>query len=107
MRGGLSEGRALCRFAVNPDVASALLDDSINDRKAEAGSFARGLRCKEGFEQVSTRVFVSARASMGDGYHDIRTGRGHVVRSGVVLIEIYIGGGDGEFAALGHGIAGV
>ena len=52
-------------------------------------------------------IRVHAHAGVADGQHDIVAGFTGGMEAGVVVVELDVGGLDGQFAAVGHGIAGV
>src|SRR2546430_16070418 len=83
---------------------SALLNTSVDGREAKASAF-RSLRCKEGLEDVSLCLGVHASAGIADGKHHVFTGFKRGMQAGVAFVEDNICSLDGEFAAVGHGIA--
>src|SRR5256885_1284078 len=66
------ERRAFARFAVQPDVATALLDDAIDGRETEPGAAADRLGRKERLEDPRLRVLIHPSAGVGDGQHHVR-----------------------------------
>ena len=64
------ERRALVRLRVHPDVAAALLDESVYRGQPEPGPLAWCFRCVERFEQVTAHLFGHARACVRDGQLD-------------------------------------
>ena len=62
---------------------------------------------KKGSKMPRPRLLVHAAARVRDRELDVGPGlHGHVARR-VLLVELDVGGLDGELASLGHGVAGV
>ncbi len=94
---GDGEGGPAAGLAVDVDFAAALHDDAFDHGEAEAGAFAGGLGGEEGFEDALPDVFGHADAGIGYGQGDAGG------------FEAGFAGrrGDGEEAAVGHGVLGV
>src|SRR5664280_1865088 len=97
------ERGACARLAVDPDVATALFDDAIHSRKAEARAIAFGR--EEGLENPSPRLLIHTMAHVSDHKLDVGSGLCRHVVCRVLLVDLDVGGLDGELAALGHGVA--
>ena len=102
-----AEGGAAAGLAGHLDVAVALGDDAVHRREAEAGALARLLGGEERLEGARPRRLVHAAAGVGDLEHEVVAGGGGDEDAAVVLVQLDVGGPDGERAALGHGVAGV
>jgi len=92
-------------FAVNPDVAFALLDHAVHGREAEARAFARFLRGEKWLEDSRLRRRVHSNARIADGKHDVRPRLNHGVPLRVGFIELDVCRFDGEAPAGRHGVA--
>src|SRR6185369_6504459 len=64
------EGCSAAGLAVNPNVASALLDDAVDRRKAKTRSF-RALGSKERLEDAGLGFGVHADTRVADGDHHV------------------------------------
>ena len=100
------ERRSPAGFAVHPDVAAALLDDAVNGGEAEAGALD-SLGGEKRLEDMGLSFGIHAHAGVADGQHHVLARLRWGVQAGIAFVERDIGGLDGEFAALRHGIAGV
>src|SRR5689334_1299121 len=67
------ETRAMTHFAVRPNIAARLLDDSINGGESKAGPFARRLGGEEGFEDPSFGFVVESDSAVANSYDNIVT----------------------------------
>ncbi len=100
------ERGAFAGFAVQPDVAFALLDDAVHRGQSEPGAL-QSLGGVEGLEDVGLGIGVHAHAGVADGEHDVVAGLHRGMEAGVVGVEGDVGGLDGQLPAVRHGIAGV
>src|SRR6185437_8043717 len=98
------KGAALARLAIDPDEASALLDDAVDGGKSQAGALWP-LGGKEGLEDVRLRVRIHAAAGIGDGEHYVVARRHRGALLGVALFQGEVGGLQNDLSALGHGVA--
>src|SRR5712671_6784740 len=101
------EGAAVAGFALNKDIASALLDDAVDGGQAEAGSFAFFFGSKEGLEDAGLGVAVHAFAGVADGNHDVGAVFDESIFRAVGLVEGHAGSANADFAAVGHGVFGI
>src|SRR5579872_7204139 len=92
------ERRAFSSFAVHPDVPSALLDNSIDRRKAEAGAFV-ALSCEERFEDMVLRLHIHAHACVADGEHYVLARGDGGMQARIVVIQGRVRRFDGESSA--------
>ncbi len=97
----------MIRLAINRDVSSALLHDSVNGRQAKAGSFAFLFGRKEGFEDSSPHQFVDAGAGVADRQHDVGTGINTDVGARIFPVQLGVHSLDRQFATVRHRIPGV
>src|SRR5438309_12124912 len=91
-------------ISLDPDVSSALLDDSINGDEPDTGTL-RALRGEEWLENVRLGFGVHAGAGVVDREHVVLAGLHRIVETRVVFVESGISGLDCEFSALRHGVA--
>ncbi len=101
------EGRAFANLAVNADVTAGLLDDGLAGRQAQTGAFALGLGREKCLKQMRFDFLGHAGSRVTDAEHHVVAGNGAGVCARVVFIQRDIVGGDGQLAAVGHGIAGI
>src|SRR5579872_3780959 len=65
------ECRPATRFAVDPDVTSALFDDSIHRRQTKTGALSQFFGCKEWLKDTSNRSLVHAASVVADRQQDV------------------------------------
>ncbi len=99
--------RAQPDLAVDLDVAARLLDEAVDLGQAKPGAVADLLGREERLEGARDRLPAHADAAVGDCGHDILAGHDLGLGGGVDVIEIGVGGLDGQPPAGGHGVAGV
>ena len=91
------------------DVAGVLFDDPEASRQTQARACARGFGGKKGVKQVRFDFFTHPGAGVRNDQHDVVTrthfGDGEIFQ--VVFVQCGVDSRDGQFAAGGHGIAGV
>ena len=101
-----AKGCAASRFALREDVASALLDDSVDRRKPQAGAFAFFLGGEEWFENARLGFSVHACAGIGNRKQDVGAGlnqRMFAARG----IRVCFAGLNQNSAAIGHRVFGI
>ena len=100
------EGRSLPNFAINPDVAAALLDNAIDHGEAQTRALALLLGGKKGLENARSGFFIHASR-----YRSPPAARmvpaGPPGACGIFGIQFHITGFNGKFAPLRHGIPGI
>jgi hypothetical protein len=101
------EGGAVTGLAVDHDPAAGLLDDAEHGRQAEAGALTDRLGGEERLEDPGPGRRLHADAGVADRQHHVPAGAGAELGGGVGLVELDVGGLDGQPAAVGHGVAGV
>ena len=89
------------------DHTTALLDDTVRRRQAEPGSLADLLGREIRFAESRARAVVHAAARVSHRQPHVWPGLdlGVLIRAG--LIALGVGGFDGQFSAIRHGIAGI
>src|SRR5579863_5038196 len=87
---------ATAGFAISHDVAIILFDDAVDHGKAQAGAFSYFLGGEEGLKNMGEDVRIHAYARVTDGKHDERARLGAQVLADVGVIEISVGGFNGE-----------
>ena len=97
------DGGAVAELALDGDGAARLLGEAAHHGEAEAGALADALGGEERLGGVREGLRVHARAGVGDGEADIAAGR-QVGRRLVTVLRV---GGDGQPAAIGHGVPGI
>ena len=101
------DGGAVAWFGVDPDVAAGLGDDAVDSGQAQAGSLALGLGGVERLAGAGDDLGRHPGAGVADGHGDVAAGRQVVPEGGVGLVDLGVGGLDGQGPAAGHGVAGV
>ena len=91
--GRKAKASALARFALDFDVAAVLADDSVADRKPQAGTLARAFSGEERIENARQILGSDARARIGAPSARTRLSSR--------------GAADGQRAARFHRVAGV
>ena len=81
-------------FAINVDVAAALLDDAVHHRQPQARSLADAFGGEEGLKDARLHFRRHAAAGIADGHHDEPPRSGLRVRLRVGLVEFDIAGFD-------------
>ncbi len=94
------KARAEAESAIDPDVAAALLDDSVDGGEAEASSLSDFLGGEEWLEDVRESLLGHAGAGVGHRKHDVATGLRARMFAAVVLVELAIRSFDLELAAV-------
>ena len=102
-----AEGRALGRFAGDPDEPVELLDDAVDGGESEPGPAPHFLRGEERFEDVRAHVGRHAGAGVAHLERHVVARRHRKVSRRERRVRVEVAGDDAEFAAVGHGIAGV
>src|SRR5262249_31287360 len=100
------ENGAGAEFAVDTNVAAALIDDAADDSEAQSGTQARGFGSEEGFVKVGQGVSGHARAGVAHAEDDVVAGR-KLPRIGGVMGDGGIGGFENQGAAARPGVSGV
>ncbi len=75
--------------------------------RPEAGAFADLFRRVERFEDLMKLAFGNAGAAVRDLDHDVVPLKDHRPVTVKILVEMDVPGADSDFAAAGHGVAGV
>src|SRR5512141_2408502 len=88
------ERGAPAALALAPQVASALLDDPVGRREAEARPLAPLLRREEGLEEARLDLVGNSDARVADGDADVGAGLGRHVAAGEPLVQVGGGGLD-------------
>ena len=101
------EGGAAAHGALHGDPALVLCDDAIDGGQPKAGALARGLGGEERLEDSAQVLRRDAGPGVGDGEMGAVAGGGPGVLNGVGLVDQGDIDGELEFAASGHGVAGV
>jgi len=70
-------------------------------------AFALLLRREKRLEDMLLDALIHPHAGIVDGYHDILAGNHVRMVARILRVQIDVGGFEGEFASLWHGIAGV
>ena len=99
------ERRSVPRLAVDPDRASALLDDAVRGREAQPGSLAAFLGGEERLEEPGLEGRVHADAGVRDREHDVGPGMDRGVAAGELLVERHVAGLEREAPSARHGVA--
>ena len=86
-------------------MAAGLLDEAVDLRQAEPRAVADILGRVERLEGMGLNLLGHARAGVGDGDHDVLARHDLGLCRGIGLVEIGVGGLDGELAAVRHGVA--
>src|SRR5438067_7395420 len=84
------KGRSASRFALDPNVAAALLHDAVHSRQAQAGSLG-AFGGEKGFENVRLGFRVHTEACVADGEHHVFPRPDSAIESCVVVIQSDIG----------------
>src|ERR1700733_14976910 len=100
---GAERGTALW-LTVDENVGAALLHDAVNRGQTKACAFGT-FRGEERFEDARLGVTIHADASVTDGEHDVVAWKHGLVRAREILVDADIGGLDGKFSSLRHGVA--
>ena len=95
---------SLAGLAVDPDVASALLDDAVDRGKAESRAL-RSFGAEKRFEDAALGLGIHSHAGVADGQHHVLAGFRRGVKTGITLVQRDIGGLNRELAAARHGVA--
>src|SRR5579864_8370306 len=82
------ERRAVSRFAVNPDMAAALPDDSIDRRKAQTCALPELLGGEERFEDAGLSLRVHANPCVSNRQEDVGPGQLGRMAAGVVFVQV-------------------
>ena len=82
-----------------------MLDYSVDDGQAQAGSFARFLGGEKGLKNVGLNLAAHSNTGITDGEDHILARRDLGMASGKNFLKFDVSGLDGQPAALGHGIA--
>src|SRR4029078_1447141 len=98
------ERRSESGLAVHPDVALALLDDSICRREAQPCALPGFLRCIERLEQPALCFATHALPGIGHSEHHVTPFFHRLIVKHSVL-ELHVGGGDRQLTAVRHGIS--
>ena len=99
--------RAVTELAVDLQVSADLLHKAEDHAEAEAGALPRCLVVKNG-SKARAIVWRHAGAGIGDGdQHDILPGVTSAIGGRIGVVEVGVGGLDGQRAAGRHGVAGV
>src|ERR1043165_537128 len=69
------DGGATVRLAVDPDVAAALLHDSVNSRQTKTSTAAFDFRRKKRFEDSGFRLYTHPATSVAAREHDVAARR--------------------------------
>ena len=101
------DGGSFAEGAFGGDVSVALLYDAVDGGESEAGAVLPVPGGVEGFEHACEGGFVHAGAGVAHDEGDVAAGGDFVRAGGARLSEVGVGGGEGEFSAFGHGLAGV
>src|SRR5207245_2021868 len=80
------DGRAAPALAVHPDIAAALLDDSVHGGETEPGTLADLFRREKRLEEVCLRRFIHADAGVAHHETGIVTGRQAMPALDVLLV---------------------
>src|ERR1019366_8711049 len=88
-------------------MASALLDDAVNGRQPQSGSFARSLRGEERLENVGLRRMIHAGAVIADRQHHIAPRLDLRVQLCIIGVEFDVASFDGQLSALWHGVTSI
>ena len=97
----------MSRLAVHPDAAAALLDDPVDGGEPQPGALALLLGRKERLEDVGLRALVHAAAGVAHRHQHVRAGGDGEEPTGIGLVQLDVGGFDGEPPPVGHGVAGI
>src|SRR6202043_386934 len=81
-------------FAVNPDMAPALPDNSIDGREAQSSAFSEFLGRKEGLENAALGLRIHPHSGIGNRQEHICARLLGLVPACVVLIQVNIGSLD-------------
>src|SRR5579872_3724883 len=90
-------------FAIDPDLAPTLRDDSINRRQAEPASLADFFGREKRLEDSGPRRLVHPNSIVADCQHHIAAGD-HRVLASERFIKLKDGRLDNQPSAAGHGI---
>ncbi len=93
--------------ALDLNESSVALDDAHGGGQSQPCPLARFLGREEGIEDLFENMVGNASAGVGDGEKHVWARGGFEEQPRVLLIEDYIGGGERQTAAAGHGVAGI
>src|ERR1700739_1136552 len=99
------KGSASAQFAVDPNISTALLHDSVDTRQTQASSLARFLRCEEWLKDPRFGRFVHAASGVPHRQHDVFARHNRLMPTTIVLVEIDAGSFDGYLTTIGHRIS--
>ena len=99
--------RALVHFALNGDMAPGLFAEAIDHRQPQAGALADRLGGEERIEGAADGALRHAAAIVGDTEYHVVTRFEVAVGFGEAGVQLLVRGPHHQFAAIGHGIAGV
>ena len=83
------------------------LDDSMNGRESEASAFAHLFSCKEWFENAFANFGWDSEPGVSHLQENMPTAAGLTRPFDMLRINGYVGQGQRQCAASGHGIAGI
>src|SRR5450755_2952841 len=98
---------ALPKLRIYSDMPTGLLDESIHLTQAESRSLAHTFGCVERIEGALNHLRGHAGSGIRHANEHILARYGPRGAGGVRVIEVRIGGFDGQFSAIGHRVAGV
>ena len=96
--------RALADLGIDPHLPARLPGEAVDHRQPEPGALADRLGGEERIEGARDHVGRHAGAGVGDAERDVLPRRQVALARGA-LVEPFVGGLDGEAAAVGHGVA--
>ncbi len=94
-------------LAVDCDMPSALLHDSVYGREPQPGSLAGTFGGEEGFKDLRQRLLVHSLSGVGDRQQHVASRTYFRVNASILRIEGDIGGLNRELASTRHGVTGV
>jgi len=94
--------RTMALLAIDADVAARLLDEAVHHREPKAGAFAARFGGEEGLEDFIENVRGDAAAGIRDTQQRVLAGLDIAELRRIGVIEIGIGGFDGQMAAARH-----
>ncbi len=93
-------------FGIHAHLPARLAREPVDHRQPQAGAFAERLGGEEGVENPLDQIARHADAAVGHAQRHVLARR-QVAFRGSSFIEPFVGGFDGEPAAVGHRVAGV
>jgi hypothetical protein len=96
---------ALAGLAVDSDVAARLPGKAVDHAEPQAAALAYRFRGEERVERAGTYFLTHTDPGIGDCQHHVLAGADFGIGRGIFIVEIEVGGLDGQPAAVRHGIS--